>query len=214
MIMLWVWISLTLLMTLFLILSPLLKGNKKSVIFLFTLISFFSILCYFHFGQSKRYIDYIKNQRAEKAAQAKFATIKNPQVIINQLILHLKQNPVSARGWYLLGKLYFSENDFNNALISFTRAFKIKPENLDYSLNYLQCSMIIHRGLNQQDGKLLQFIANQNPSNPQALNLLAMNYYVTKNYTRAAKTWEKLLPLFPAGSDMQHQILVMIAKAD
>lgn len=211
--MLWFLIGFMLIISCFFIAWPLWFTNKKMLLALVAFIFIGGLMLYAYFGQSADYFQYIKKQKTDQIAQADIHKIKNPKIIINQLVSHLKQDPSSAEGWYLLGKLYFSENNFQFALNSFSKAYHLKPEELNYSLNYLQANMIIHQRLNNQDEKLLELIVKQNPTNPEALNLLAMNYYLTRHYSDAVKTWEKLLPLFPAGSNMQHQILEMIAKA-
>ena len=47
-----------------------------------------------------------------------------------------------------------------------------------------------------------------------ALNLLGVNAYVQKDYRQAIKYWEKLLPIFPAGSPAKKALLKGLGEAN
>jgi len=198
---------------LFFLLFPLFYSNKIIAIALSIFVSIVSVLLYFHFGESRTYFYFLKKQQEAKIAATLFSKIENPDIIIQKLISHLNQNPQSAKGWYLLGKLYFVKNDFKNALNAFSHARHLQPEIIKYQLNYLQTKLIFMHSLNFQDIALLKTIIQQNPNYPEALNLLATYDYLNKNNREAIALWEKLLPFFPTESDAQKQILSMIAKA-
>jgi cytochrome c-type biogenesis protein CcmH/NrfG len=41
----------------------------------------------------------------------------------------LQQHPQSAQGWYLLGRIYLSQQQFAAAVSAFTTAYKLQPQN-------------------------------------------------------------------------------------
>ena len=63
-------------------------------------------------------------------------SIKNPQELINKLRVKLDDSPKSAKGWYLLGKLYSNQNDNKNAVSSFGKAYHLKPTEEQFAIYY------------------------------------------------------------------------------
>jgi len=175
-------LSLMCLIALFFVAWPLLFIKKYIFIFLSLFFLTATLLSYFYFNIGTPYFHFLQKQAEENQARAILKKIKDPSIIIQQLKMYLKKDPDSAQGWYLLGKLYFSQNDFKDALHAFLSARELKPAEINYQLNYLQTKLIVTRSFNFQDISLLKTIIRQNPENPEALNLLIAYDYLKRKY--------------------------------
>jgi len=63
--------------------------------------------------------------------------------IIARIKKKLKVNPNDVAGWIILGKIYFSQRDFNNAATAFEKAYFLQPDNPDV-IDYRKKLSAIH----------------------------------------------------------------------
>ena len=70
---------------------------------------------YLSFGDSRRLAQVWAAQRQNGEVAQQMAKIKDPQELITQLRDHLRQDPRSGEGWYLLGKLYLDLHRYAEA---------------------------------------------------------------------------------------------------
>ena len=61
---------------------------------------------------------------------------QGPQQLIEQIKARLAQNPKSAQGWYLLGRLYTSQGQWKLAKEAYLKATQLAPNNKQYRENY------------------------------------------------------------------------------
>ena len=157
--------------------------------------------------------DQIKQAKAEQV-QAILRQFKSPEVLIEKLKQKLDDTPQSARGWYLLGRLYASQNDWRAAHDAFQQAIQREPSNEHYLMNDIYAKwMINQQQFNPEIRKNLQTLIQQNPKQPDALALLAMDAYQQKNYQQATAYWQELLVLAPSDSEAAGALRKAIAKA-
>ena len=180
------------------LLWPLIRKQKNGWTILFALmVSIIAISLYFSLGASQKLNQYWVLQHQEKEISQQLTKLKNnPQLVIAQLKARLKANPNSARGWYLLGRVYLSTAQYINAEQAKASFFNHQQQ------------------LSPAMKQLLQTIVQQHPQRIDAVNLLAINAYQQQYYQQAIKLWQTVLLQLPAGSQDQQQIIEMIAKAE
>jgi cytochrome c-type biogenesis protein CcmH len=193
---------------------PLCKQKAKTGYFMAALLAICAIACYFSWGASKDYQHYLLVQQQQKIVKEELAKIRNPDQVIEQLQAHLKLHPESAEGWYLLARLYLGMQRYNQAEHYFATALHLQPNKNIYVIGYAEAVFFNHQQqLTPKAELLLQHLLAQNSLDVSALNLLALNAYHHQNYTSAVRYWERLIPVFPVGSDDSKMLLNMIAVA-
>lgn len=153
----------------------------------------------------------IKNQLAAVAAMR--ATLKTPQQIIAVLKAHVEQNPNIAQGWYLLGRIYMSQQQTNDAIDALAHAYALQPKNPQIVLAYVQALYFGQHSLQGKPTQLLLEMQRLDPKNDMAINLLAVAAYERKDYGRAISYWEQLLPNYAPDSPDGAALLKAIANA-
>lgn len=169
---------------------------------------------YWQWGAFTKWADYLKQQEISQHAQTVMKSLKSPQQLIDKLKQHLQKKPNSAQGWFLLGRLYASQNQWQLANQSFFKAHTLKPENEQYAVNYAQSIWQTHHQTFTDDVRaLFRVILEKNPMQPDALSMLAMDAYQQHDYQKAIDYWSSLLELIPHDSSESKMIRKAIVKA-
>jgi cytochrome c-type biogenesis protein CcmH len=151
-----------------------------------------------------------RGQQANKArVAALLREIKSPAELITRLKAKLQENPESARGWYLLGRLYASQGKWGLAKDAFLRAYQLKPKDELIIVNYAQSLW----QLNQPFRDLVTALLQRNPTQPDALMMLALDAYKQGDKDQAIYYWQRLLRLVPKRSKEAQMLRKAIAKA-
>jgi len=146
--------------------------------------------------------------------QALLKSIKNPQELIDKFKQHLEKNPDSARGWFLLGRLYASQSRWSEARGAFHQAHLLDPNNEQINVNDIQSLwQTNHQVFNPNIRKRLQSILKNNPNQPDTLSMLAIDAFQEHDYQKAIEYWTQLLSLVPPDSVDAKAIRQAIAKA-
>lgn len=173
-----------------------------------------SSVLYYFLGAAPEVLHYWQQQSNQRAVAAAMQKIHSPQQVIAELKQHLKTNPSSAKGWYLLGSLYSDLHEYYNAKTALIKAHHLQPDNLLYSASLVEVNFFRQHGrLSSIDMQNLTAILKKEPDNVVALNLIALDAYHRHTYAKAVTIWQRLLTLFPAASDERQMLLKMIAKA-
>lgn len=173
-----------------------------------------SIGLYARFGSYSAVQNALLADAKQAVIEQAMAEFKNPQIIIQRLQARLQQQPNSAKGWYLLGRLYVSQGQLENANIAFSKANQLKPHD-EVILNQLVSTRFFQnkRRLDAQSQAYLADILSLNPNNLDALNLRATDAYLRRDFATAIQQWEKMLPLLTNEPKGRQLVLDMIAKA-
>lgn len=194
---------------------PLIK--RKSIytaIAISILLPVISVSLYFYWCNPKDLLTYAAEKQRATQVKAELAKIKNPQQVITQLKNYLTTHPQSPKGWYLLGKIYLSQNHYQEALVALTNAHNQDPNNIEYTTVYVMATFFTNKKqLTLPNKQLLIQVINQTPNNVAALNLLAIDAYNRREYKTAIQYWEKLIPLFDPQSEDEKILLQMISQA-
>jgi cytochrome c-type biogenesis protein CcmH/NrfG len=199
-------------------LYPLLVAGGRAGRYQFCLLSLGLVLLslglYVKLGGYFAQRQYQQTQQLEREAKVTLKKLGSMQAVLERLKQRLAKTPNSAKGWYLLGKLYLGQQDNSAAFSAFSRAHALDNENKTYFIAYAESYFFTHD--NQLSQKLvarLQALAERSPSNVAVINLLAINDYNQGRYAQAKQRWESVLPLFADESEDKKALLQMIAKA-
>ncbi|KGP63187.1 cytochrome C biogenesis protein CcmH [Legionella norrlandica] len=178
------------------------------------LIFIMSFTGYYFWGGFAQWQEYLQRNDAQELAQSMLKSIKSPQELIDKLKTKLDAHPESAKGWYLLGRLYTSQNDIPNASLAFAKAHQIQPEDEQFAVHYAHSSwQLNNQQFNSDVLDIFHRLLKNNPNQPDALAMLAMHAFLSHDYEAAINYWERLLKLAPAQSDEAVAIRKAIAKA-
>lgn len=158
-------------------------------------------LGYWYWGSWRAQATFEQHKIRQQAAEKLLHTIKDPNVLVEKLQDHLQAHPRSARGWYLLGRLYASQHLWDQAHQSFATAYGLKPDDELIAVNYAQ-SLFTKR--NAQDDEsarnILRKLLASHPQQGDALMLLAIDAQRRHANQEALMYWRKLLLLVPDDS--------------
>jgi cytochrome c-type biogenesis protein CcmH len=213
-ILLWSLLILMLLIALAVVLIPLGRQRKLLPFIFIIAMPVFAFTLYWHLGASQKLQQYWALKQEEIQVKAQLKKIKDPQIVVDRLKSHLQRHPNSPRGWFLLGKIYFRERRYSEAESALKKAYHQDPVKLQYLVAYAQASFFRQgRRLKPNVLKMLKDTTTIHPNYVPAVNLLAINAYMNKDYLSAVGYWERILPQFQVGTPEQKMILSMIAKA-
>jgi cytochrome c-type biogenesis protein CcmH/NrfG len=190
---------------------------KRTKLLSLLLIPFILVLVaggYFLWGGFDLWQDYIQKNESQKQARQMLRSIKSPQELIAKLKEKLDNTPKSAKGWYLLGRLYSAQNENEHAAEAFAKAYELAPDDEQYAVNYAHgLWQLNNRQFSLPIIQLFNKLLDKNPKQPDALAMLAMNAYMNHDYQSAINYWQRLLELAPPQSDEALAIRKAIAKA-
>ncbi|MDO4626365.1 MAG: c-type cytochrome biogenesis protein CcmI [Pasteurellaceae bacterium] len=144
------------------------------------------------FNKSHQKLPYFYQRLKQEATQPLSAT--EMQQFATALRMELQEKPDNSENWWLLGQLGMALNNAQLAYDSYGRALKLQPNNVEYQLAYVN---ILNNSDDPQDkaeaNALLKQIIRQDHRNPQALSLLALQYFEQENYQSAVASWQMML---------------------
>jgi cytochrome c-type biogenesis protein CcmH len=170
-------------------------------------------VCYLQFGNAVKWRAHFEQQLKLAKAKQVLKSYKNPDEVIQALKLRLDHTPKSAHGWYLLGRIYASQNRWQLASESFKDAHDLNPGKQAYFVHYVIALWQINQHMTPQARRLFIQILSENPNQPDALMFLAMDAYLRHENKLAISYWTRLLALTPADSEEAKMIKKSIEKA-
>ncbi len=204
-----------LLLALVLALYPLHRSLPRGTSFLFALILILFVgLAYWHWGSGSAWRHYVQNQVKRRQVDEALKTMHDPSVLIASLKATLVKKPKSAKGWYLLGRLYASQQQWQLAQDAFTVAHQLKPQDIRIMVNYAQnLWQLNNQQFDDAVRDVFETVLKQDPNQPDALAMLALDAYNQHQFQRAIDYWQQLLKLAPKQSADAQSIRKAIAKA-
>jgi cytochrome c-type biogenesis protein CcmH len=191
------------------------KSSRALSLVIFPIVMTASIVGYLYWGDYSSWSHYVKAQQKNQLAQEMLKQFKSPEEIIDKLKEKLDESPQSAKGWYLLGKLYLNQQDVKNATIALAKAHHLQPDDEQYAVYYAyRLWENNQRVFDTQIRSIFKKLLSKNPKQPDALAMLAMDAYTSQNYQEAIGHWRKLLSLAPDNSDEARSIRQAIARAE
>lgn len=175
-------------------------------------ITLLALPLYYYWGSPKEYTSYIAIKSQQQAIKAMLQHYQNPQQLITKMKEILEHNPLSSQGWYLLGRLYMTQNQFDQAVKSFQRA-NVLGRN-DISLQEQMAVALFyqnHQRLNVQAQIWVDKVFQQQPDNLLMWNIKALDALRRHQPKQAVKAWQHILEQLPPDSQAAKDLLKTIA---
>ena len=174
----------------------------------------FVAFAYWRWGALHDWKTYIHEEARQKQIHALLKKVRSPDVLVEKLKERLIKKPESMKGWYLLGKLYASQGQWQQARDAFATAYKLKPNDEQNAVNYAQSLwQLNNQQFNAQIRTILHTVLQKNPEQPDTLAMLAMDAFMGHSYQSAIDYWQQLLKIAPAQSEDADAIRKAIAQA-
>lgn len=170
-----------------------------------------SFLLYQKLGASATLAEKQQAQQAAAKADAEVKAMGGEQGVIGKLKQQLASHPNQPQGWYLLGRIYFSQNNFKAATASFATAAKLAPNRADIAVQLAESAYLAQ---DKNAEHYLQQALKLAPEDPSALNLSALMLYHQKKYEQALAIWQNLLLQAPENSDTAKALQTAIAQTE
>jgi cytochrome c-type biogenesis protein CcmH len=193
---------------------PLRKNRSKGFVVFISLFVIAAGVAYRQWGAWPLWQHYTVEQAKQEEAKALLATIKSPEELVEKLRAKLDDTPKSAKGWYLLGRLYASQDQWLPARDAFLKSHQLNAEDELTTINYAESLWQLNQQqFNSQIRLVFVDLLQKNPNQPDALAMLAMDAFTRHDYPQAVMYWQKLLKLAPPQSEEAKAIRKAIAKA-
>ena len=133
---------------------------------------------------------------------------------IRKLQDHLQTNPDDVEGWTMLARSYYFLKNYQAASETFNRVAALTNETDPNVLADYADAMAMAQGRNMQGRpyELVKKALEVEPFHQKALWLAGTAAYQAQDYASALQYWEKLITLFPEGTDGHTQMLRNIAE--
>lgn len=173
--------------------------NKRNVlIFVFLIIIFGSIACYFLLGDkyySKKGFELYEQEKYEEA--------------LEELNKAIELNPKNFKAHNRIGLVYYQRGEYDQAIEEFNKAIKLNP---DFGAPYSNLILIYHNQGNydmamEQAIKLFKKGIELKPNRFMAHNRLGICYYQQKRYDLAIEQFNKSIELNPDNSNFAFKLL-------
>jgi len=135
-------------------------------------------------------------------------------VMVNQLAKRLVARPGDADGWQTLGRAYATLGKHAQAMAAFRTAARLSPDDATLLAEYAFSAAVLDpQGVTGEPAQLVDRALRLDPKNSKALALAGTLAVDRKDYQGAARYWEQLAKVEPAGSKLTRQVNASIAQA-
>ncbi len=164
-------------------------------------------LSYWMWGGWREYFAYQQVLEKRTQAEAVLQSMGDVETVIERLRTQVMQHPKQVKGWYLLGRLYASQNQWANAAHAFATANQLKPDDERITLNWAQSLLATENPQSiEQAKRLLNHLLTQHPNQLDALAMLAMEADARHAYAEALEYWQRVLMILPPNAEEANQI--------
>jgi cytochrome c-type biogenesis protein CcmI len=199
------------------------KGNNR--IFALTGAGFLIVLTAIFYGytgsqqQIKGWHDAMANLKSygERAVmqEGEPLTPNELQAFALALRTKLEQSGDDEVAWMLLGRVAMSLNEFDMAMQSFDKVLKMNPDNKQVLISYSQVLLMEGSDANMsRAATMLSRVLKAEPTNIDAISLLALIAYERKDWLQAKTAFEVLLASMQQNDPRYSMIAERIAEID
>jgi len=148
-------------------------------------------------------------------ASAHGVTQAQIDAMVSSLAQKLKSNPDDPAGWVMLARSYSALGRFGEAANAYAQADARAPLNAQLLADYAD-SLAMSQGesLLGKPEALIQRALQADGKNVKALALAGTVEFEKQQFAKAAEYWKRILPLLPAGSEMENSIRASIKEAE
>ena len=149
----------------------------------------------------------------ERQAEAPVSA-QQVEAMVARLAAKLRENPDDADGWKLLGRSYAVMGRYAEAADAYARAATRAPRDPQLLADFAE-ALAMSRGESMagEPEKLARRALELDPKNLKALALAGTAAYERKDFDGAARTWRRMLPLVPSGSEDARAIQANVDEA-
>ena len=136
------------------------------------------------------------------------------ETMVTQLKERLENNPKDAEGWSMLGRSYYFLKRYNDAAQSYGKAVEIMGETEpDVLADYADTvAMASGRSMKGKPYELVKKALTLQPFHEKSLWLAGSAAHEEKDYPNALGYFEKLMQVFPPGSENYEQMKINIGE--
>jgi cytochrome c-type biogenesis protein CcmH len=122
--------------------------------------------------------------------------------MVGRLAARLRENPEDADGWKMLGRSYAVLGRFPEAVDAYSKAAARAPRDAQLLADFADAlAMARGQSLQGEPEQLIRRALEIDPQNLKALALAGTVAFDRKDFTAAADTWQRMLPLVPPDSE-------------
>lgn len=154
-----------------------------------------------------------KNTQAFEKAKAILQQPNQIQNLKKTLQKQVGNHPEDAKAWFLLGRMYASEGQWNHAHDAVFQAYRLEPKNLKTAIFYVETIWQTQGQITPQARHILDRVLKIDENQPDALIMLAADANNRACYKQAISYWQKILVMLPKDSEMAQVITEAITKA-
>ena len=189
-------------------------ASKKTAVLLGVLLPLLAVGRYVYFGEPDA-ID------PRQAAQAQMQQMSEADVasqinrMVEQLAQRLKDDPLDAEGWKMLGRSYIVLQRYSDALAALENAVRLNDGDAQLLADYAD-ALAMAGGQQSLEGRPLELIRRAlelDPNNQKALWLAGTAAYERADFQQAMVYWKRLYALVPKDSQAARTMESNIAEA-
>lgn len=188
-------------------------AEKRSIVLLVTFFSITAGGLYYVLGDSRGMYNKMLWQQIEAADThtSHNAPLQVPENFIASLELQLQERPDNGLNWILLGRIYFSAQDYHDAANAFKQAFEIYPQDPDILVEYAASLYLAGENNGEAWESVLAKVESLSPQTTMSLSLLGNMAYESGNHAQAVIYWQTLLAMTPQESPLYQTLQKTIA---
>lgn len=155
--------------------------------------------------------------RASAAAQEAPHQLTQDQIesMVGRLAQRLEANPDDVEGWVMLARTYTALGRFSEAAGAYAKAEARFPQNAQLLADHADSlAMAQGRSLRGEPEALIRRALRADGNNPKALALAGTVEFQKQDFAKAVEYWKRILPLLPAGSEMENSVRASIKEAE
>lgn len=173
-------------------------------------------------GHYQRLNDWMTAQQnlpnyGERALLNKGEPLSDEEITLFALALRTKLavEGDDAVAWFVLGRIWFSQGLVEESIEAFERALRLTPERINLRLSYAQALLVTESTENMQKAaQSLGLVLQKDPSNTDALSMLALIAQQRGDIKEARAAWELLLAQIPSTDPRYAMIEQQLAALD
>ena len=191
------------------LIKPFRPGLAKVQFVIAIIFSLGVVFVYYRTGDIQAWNKFVFNEAQVKSM---IKELRTPDKVIAKLKEKLEDNPESAEGWFLLGRLHRANNQISEAVTAFKKAIRFKPENVKYFNAYFEAKYWENGALFSKGD--LDLIDVSKLPQPELLNLVAGHYFQHQDYKQSVAYWKKMATLLSEAPEVQKEVMEAIKKAE
>jgi len=146
-------------------------------------------------------------------AQEQKFSLEDINRMVDGLAARLQTEPQNYEGWAMLARSYKMLGRYPEALAAYQRTGPLLDSNAQLLVDHADTLAAVERSFTPAVLDLINRALKLDPANPQGLWLRGTAAFEAKRYDQAISDWEKLLAIFPPGSQEAGVIRNNIAEA-